>query len=78
MGNGIVLLSVSSGWMDILEVLASSMTGSRGDLAKAYFSSTETISLSAISQLSISQTKARLMSPLMEMIQRGPGIFKTN
>jgi hypothetical protein len=54
--------SVSSGWMDILEVLASGMTESRGDSAKACFnswSSTDAISLSAISQLSLSQSKAR-------------------
>jgi hypothetical protein len=28
--NGTVLLSESSGWMDVLEVLASGMTGSGG------------------------------------------------
>jgi hypothetical protein len=51
--NGIVLLSVSSGWMD---VLASDMTESRGYSAKAYFSSwssADASSLSAVSQLSI-------------------------
>jgi hypothetical protein len=37
--NGIILLSVSSGWMDVLEVLASGMTGSEGDSGKAYFNS---------------------------------------
>jgi hypothetical protein len=31
MDNGMVLLSESSNWMDVLEVLASSMTRSRGD-----------------------------------------------
>jgi hypothetical protein len=30
MDNGIVLLSVSSGWMDVLEVLALGMTGLGG------------------------------------------------
>jgi hypothetical protein len=30
MDNGIILLSVSSGWMDILEVMALGMTGSGG------------------------------------------------
>jgi hypothetical protein len=51
-----------------------------GDPAKACFnscSSVDTVSLSAISQLSLLQSKARLMSPLMEMTPRGPGIFKT-
>jgi hypothetical protein len=50
--NGIVLLSKSSDWMDILEVLASSMTGSGGHSAKAYFKScnfVDAVSLSAIS-----------------------------
>jgi hypothetical protein len=37
--KGIVLLSESSGWMDVLEVLASGMTRSRGDLVKACFKS---------------------------------------
>jgi hypothetical protein len=32
--NGIILLSVSSSWMDVLEVLASGMTGSRGGLGQ--------------------------------------------
>jgi hypothetical protein len=48
-----------------LGVLASGMTGSNGDSAKACFSSwssTDAISLSAISQLSLSQSKAPLMS----------------
>jgi hypothetical protein len=30
MDNGVILLSVSSGWMDILEVLALGMIGSGG------------------------------------------------
>jgi hypothetical protein len=33
--------------------------------------------LSAVSQLSLSQLKARMMSPTMEMMTRGPGIFKS-
>jgi hypothetical protein len=37
--NGIVLLSVSSDWMDVLEFLASGMIGSGGDSAKACFNS---------------------------------------
>jgi hypothetical protein len=37
----------------------------------------DAVSLSAVSQLSLSQSKARLMSPLMEMTPHGPGIFKT-
>jgi hypothetical protein len=80
MDNGIVLLSVSSGWMDVLEVLASGMTGSRGNSAKACFnlwSSTDASNLSTVSQLSLSQSKAHLTSPLMEMMPRGPGILKT-
>jgi hypothetical protein len=59
------------------------MTGSGGgegrDSAKAcfnYWSSTDAVSLSVVSQLSLSQSKAHLMSPLMEMTPRGPGIFK--
>jgi hypothetical protein len=32
--NGIILLGVSSGWMDVLEVLASGMTGSEGGLGQ--------------------------------------------
>jgi hypothetical protein len=78
--NGIVLLSESFDWMDILEVLASGMTGSEGDSAKACFNSwsfVNAMSLSAVSQLSLSQSKARLTSPLMEMTPCGPGIFKT-
>jgi hypothetical protein len=67
--NGIVLLSVSSGWMDVLEVLASGITGSRGaDSAKAGFnswSSVDAASLSAVMQLSLSKPKARLTSPLI-------------
>jgi hypothetical protein len=37
--NGAVLLSESFGWIDVLEVLASGMTGSEGDSAKAFFNS---------------------------------------
>jgi hypothetical protein len=37
--KGIILLSVSSGWMYVLEVLALDMTRSEGDMAKAFFSS---------------------------------------
>jgi hypothetical protein len=37
--NGIVLLSESSSWMDVLDVLASGMIGSRGYSAKAFFNS---------------------------------------
>jgi hypothetical protein len=78
--NRIILLSVSSGWMDVLEVLASGIIGFRGDSTKAWFSSwssAEVISLSAVSQFSLSQSKARLTSPLIEMMPRGPDIFKT-
>jgi hypothetical protein len=83
--NRTVLLSLSSGWMDILEVLALGMTGSgglgeRGNSTKAYFnswSSWDSMSLSAVSQLSLSQLKAHLTSPLMETTPCGPGIFKT-
>jgi hypothetical protein len=74
--NGIVLLSESSDWMD---VLVSGMTGSGGDLTKAYFRSwsfADAVSLSVVSQLSRSQSKARLTSPLMEMTQYGPDIFR--
>jgi hypothetical protein len=51
-----------------------------GDSAKACFkslSSVDAVSLSTISQLSLSQLKARLTSPLMEMTRCVPGIFKT-
>jgi hypothetical protein len=37
--NGIILLRVSSSSMDVLEALASGMTGSRGDSTKACFNS---------------------------------------
>jgi hypothetical protein len=66
--NGIILLGVSSGWMDVLEVLASGMTGSEGDSAKACFNSwsyMDVVILSAISQLSLLQSKLHLTSPLM-------------
>jgi hypothetical protein len=67
MDNGIVLLSVSSGWMDVLEVLASGMTGSGWDSANSClnsWSSMDASNLSAVSQLSRSQSKAawRLLS----------------
>jgi hypothetical protein len=51
-----------------------------GDLAKACFnswSSADASNLSAVSQLSLSQSKTCLTSPLMEMMPRDPGIFKT-
>jgi hypothetical protein len=57
--NRIVLLSESSDWMDILEILASGMARSREDSAKAYFkswSSVDAMSLSAISQFSLLQS----------------------
>jgi hypothetical protein len=66
--------------MDILEVLASGMTKSEGDSAKACFrswSSTDIVSLLAILQLSLSQSKACLTSALMEMTTHGPSIFRT-
>jgi hypothetical protein len=78
--NGIVLLCVSFDWMDVMEVLASGMTGSREDSTKACFnswSSTDAVSLSTVSQLSLTQSKAYLMSPLMEITPRGPGSLKT-
>jgi hypothetical protein len=80
MDNRIVLLSVSSSRMDVLEVLNLGMTGSGGDSTKACFSSlisANANSLSAVSLLFLSQSKARLMSPLMEMTPHGPSIFKT-
>jgi hypothetical protein len=51
-----------------------------GDSAKACFSSwssMDAVSLLVVSQLSLSQSKARLTSPLMEMMPHGPSIFKT-
>jgi hypothetical protein len=51
-----------------------------GDSAKVYFnswSSIDAVSLLVVSQLSLSQSKACLASPLMEMMPRGLGIFKT-
>jgi hypothetical protein len=80
MDNGTVLLSESFGWMDVLKLLALSMTGYGGDSAKACFKSqsfANAMSLLAVSQHSLSQSKARLTSPLMEMTPRGPAIFKT-
>jgi hypothetical protein len=68
MDNRIAMLSVFSGWMDVLEVLASARTRSGEDSAKAYlssWSSTDASNLLAVSQLSLSQSKAHLMSPLM-------------
>jgi hypothetical protein len=76
-GNRIVLLSVSSGWM---EVLASCMIRSGGDPTKAFFnswSSVDAVSQLIVSELSLSQSKARLISPLMEMTPREAGIFTT-
>jgi hypothetical protein len=55
--NEIALLNVSSGWMDVLEVLASDMIRSSGDSAKACFSSwsfVDASNLLAVSQLSLS------------------------
>jgi hypothetical protein len=54
--------------------------GGGGDSVKACFSSwssVDVIILSVVLQLSLSQSKACLTSPLMEMMSRGPGIFKT-
>jgi hypothetical protein len=54
--NRIVLLSVSFSWMDVLEVLASDMTESGVDLAKAcfnYWSFVDAISPSAVSEHSL-------------------------
>jgi hypothetical protein len=51
-----------------------------GDSAWACFnswSSIDVVSLSVVSQLSLSQSKARLMSPLMATTPRDPSIFKT-
>jgi hypothetical protein len=59
MDNGTVLLSESSGWMDILEVFASGMTGSEAESVKSYFkswSSADVVSLSIVSRLSLSQS----------------------
>jgi hypothetical protein len=59
MDNRIVLLSKSSDWMNVLEVLASGMTGSGGDSAMSSFkswSSTDAVTLSIVSQLSLSQS----------------------
>jgi hypothetical protein len=50
------------------------------DFSKACFnswSSADAISLSAISQLSLSQSKVCFTSPLMEITPHIPGIFKT-
>jgi hypothetical protein len=62
MDNIIIFLSVYSGWMDVLEFLAYGMTrsGGGGDSAKAHlnsWSSTDAVSLSAISQLSCRNQK---------------------
>jgi hypothetical protein len=51
MDNRIILMSVSSDWMHVLEVLASGNTESGGDSAKACFnswSSMDAVSLSAV------------------------------
>jgi hypothetical protein len=51
-----------------------------GGWPKACFnswSSMDAVSLSGILHPSLSQSKARLMSPLMEMTPHGPGRFKT-
>jgi hypothetical protein len=77
---GIIFLSISSGLMDVLEVLASGMIRSGGGLGQGplyLLELADAISLSALSQLSLSQSKARLTSTLMEMTPHGPGIFKT-
>jgi hypothetical protein len=52
--SGIVLLSLSSGWIDSLEVLDSGMIGSWGDSVKVFFkseSSADANSASTVSQL---------------------------
>jgi hypothetical protein len=57
--SGIILLSESSNWMDILDVLASDMIGSGWDSTNAFFNSwnsVDTISMLVISQLSLSQS----------------------
>jgi hypothetical protein len=66
--------------MDVLEVLASGMTGFGWESAKACFNSwcsMDASNLSAISELSLLQSKARMMPPQMEMMPHDPGIFKT-
>jgi hypothetical protein len=80
MGNGIVLLSVSSDWMDDLEVLALGMTGSGGTrarLASALGGFADASNLIVVSQLSLLQSKAHLTSPPMEVTPCGPSILKT-
>jgi hypothetical protein len=60
--------------------LASCMIRSGGDLTKACFnswSSVDAVSQLIVSELSLSQSKARLISPLMEMTPREAGIFTT-
>jgi hypothetical protein len=52
MDNEMILLSESSNCLDVMEVLASVMTGSGGDLAIAYirsWSSANAVSLSVVS-----------------------------
>jgi hypothetical protein len=68
--------------MGILGVLSLGMIGSKGggDSAKANFkswSSTDVVSLSTVSQLTLSLSKACLMSPMMEMTPHGPNISRT-
>jgi hypothetical protein len=60
-------------WRNLTSV--SSYLGSKACFSS--WSSVDVIILSVVSQLSLSQSKACLMSPLMEMMSRGPGIFKT-
>jgi hypothetical protein len=65
--------------MDVLEVLASSMTGFGGDSVKACFnswSSVDAVSLSAVSQLSLSQSKARLTSNCIVSAQKFSRVLK--
>jgi hypothetical protein len=52
--------------------------GVLGDLAKACFNSWSFVdAVSAVSQLFLSQSKARLTSSLIAMMPRSPSIFKT-
>jgi hypothetical protein len=77
--NGIVLLGIlrldgrlgglalghDRAWEELGQVLLNS------------WSSVDAINLSVVSQLSLSQSKACLTSPLMEMTPRSPSIFNT-
>jgi hypothetical protein len=47
--NGIYLLSASSNWMDILEVLELGMTGSGGNSSRTSFSSWSSIDVVSLS-----------------------------